>query len=75
MRITRSGCGCVNPGTTTEPAIAFRIIRTLMEEKYGKDAAERIIAITDEKGALKALADSNGYESYIPDNIGGRFRY
>ncbi len=62
-------------GTTTEPAIAFRIIRTLMEEKYGKDAAERIIAITDEKkGALKALADSNGYESYIiPDNIGGRF--
>jgi len=62
-------------GTTTEPAIAFRLIRTLMEEKYGSDAARRIIAITDEKkGALRTLADSQGYETYIiPDDIGGRF--
>jgi len=62
-------------GTTTEPAIAFRLIRTLMEEKYGSEAAGRIIAITDEKrGALRTLANSQGYETYIiPDNIGGRF--
>ncbi|HBG71751.1 MAG: hypothetical protein A2W93_06430 [Bacteroidetes bacterium GWF2_43_63] len=62
-------------GTTTEPAIAFRLIRTLMEDKYGDDANQRIIAITDEKkGALRSLADSQGYESYIiPDDIGGRF--
>lgn len=62
-------------GTTTEPAIAFRLIRTLMEEKYGDAANQRIIAITDEKkGALRSLADSKGYETYIiPDDIGGRF--
>lgn len=62
-------------GTTTEPAIAFRLIRTLMEEKYGAEAAGRIVAVTDEnKGALRSLAISQGYESYIiPDDIGGRF--
>jgi len=62
-------------GTTTEPAIAFRLIRTLMEEKYGSEAAGRIIAITDEKkGALLSLAVSEGYESYVvPDDIGGRY--
>lgn len=62
-------------GTTTEPAIAFRLIRTLMEEKYGSDAAQRIIAVTDEKkGALRTLAVAKGYETYIiPDDIGGRF--
>ena len=62
-------------GTTTEPAIAFRLIRTLMEEKYGADAADRIVAVTDEKkGALRSLAISQGYETYvIPDDIGGRF--
>jgi len=63
-------------GTTTEPAIAFRILRNHLESKVGKlKAAERIIAITDEKrGALRSLADVNGYESFIiPDNVGGRY--
>lgn len=63
-------------GTTTEPAIAFRIIRDYMEKKYGKDGAkERIFATTDrEKGALKKLADSEGYETFvIPDDVGGRY--
>jgi glucose-6-phosphate isomerase len=63
-------------GTTTEPAIAFRIIKDHLEKKAGKEkAAERIIAITDaKKGALKTLADLNGYETFvIPDNIGGRY--
>lgn len=63
-------------GTTTEPAIAFRVFKELLENKYGKDGAkERIFATTDKnKGALKNLADSEGYESFvIPDNVGGRF--
>jgi glucose-6-phosphate isomerase len=63
-------------GTTTEPAIAFRILKTYMEKKYGKEeAAKRIYATTDkEKGALKKLADGEGYETFVvPDDIGGRF--
>jgi len=63
-------------GVTTEPAIAFRILRNHLEKKVGKaTAADRIIAITDsKKGALRPLADSNGYETFvIPDNIGGRY--
>ena len=63
-------------GTTTEPAIAFRILKDHLERKIGKQAAtERIIAITDaKKGALRSLAETNGYETFIiPDNIGGRY--
>lgn len=63
-------------GTTTEPAIAFRVFRDLLEKKYGKEGArKRIYATTDkEKGALKNLADEEGYETFvIPDNIGGRY--
>ena len=63
-------------GTTTEPAVAFRFFRDLLEQRYGKEeAARRIYATTDaHKGALKSLADANGYESFVvPDNIGGRY--
>ena len=63
-------------GTTTEPAIAFRIFKEMLEKKYGKEGArERIYATTDAaKGALKKLATEEGYESFvIPDNVGGRF--
>lgn len=63
-------------GTTTEPAIAFRIFRNLLEKKYGKDGArKRIYATTDKfKGALKKLADEEGYETFvIPDDVGGRY--
>ena len=63
-------------GTTTEPAIAFRILKEKLENEAGKDAAkDLIVAITDEKkGALRTLADQEGYETYIiPDNVGGRF--
>ena len=63
-------------GTTTEPAIAFRILKDHLERKVGKvKAADRIIAITDSsKGALRSLADLNGYDTFvIPDNIGGRY--
>jgi len=63
-------------GTTTEPAIAFRILKDHLEKKVGKlVAANRIIAITDaKKGALRSLAETNGYETFIiPDNIGGRY--
>ena len=63
-------------GTTTEPAIAFRIFKELLEKKYGKEeAAKRIYATTDrEKGALKNLATEEGYETFVvPDDIGGRF--
>ena len=63
-------------GTTTEPAIAFRIFREFMESKYGlEEAKERIYVTTDkERGALKTLATEEGYETFIiPDNIGGRF--
>ena len=63
-------------GTTTEPAIAFRFLKEALEEKYGKEEAkERIFATTDrQKGALKELADAEGYETFVvPDDIGGRF--
>ncbi|MBQ8148201.1 MAG: glucose-6-phosphate isomerase [Lachnospiraceae bacterium] len=63
-------------GTTTEPAIAFRLFKRLLIEKYGeKEAAKRIYATTDKaKGALKNLADSEGYETFVvPDDVGGRF--
>ena len=71
---------CVNivskSGTTTEPAVAFRIFRALLEEKYGKDGArERIFATTDKaKGTLKSFSDDEGYETFVvPDDVGGRF--
>lgn len=63
-------------GTTTEPAVAFRILKNHIEKKYGKEEAKtRIIAITDkEKGALKNLADTEGYTTYVvPDDVGGRY--
>ncbi len=63
-------------GTTTEPAIAFRMLRSLLIEKYGADAAKsRIYATTDKcKGALKVFADKEGYETFVvPDDVGGRF--
>lgn len=63
-------------GTTTEPAIAFRVFKDYMEKKYGVEGAkERIFATTDKsRGALKSLADEMGYESFvIPDDVGGRF--
>ena len=63
-------------GTTTEPAVAFRIFKNLLEEKYGKEEArKRIYATTDaHKGALKGLADAEGYEEFVvPDAVGGRF--
>ena len=63
-------------GTTTEPAIAFRILKEMLEKKYGKaEAAKRIYATTDRiKGALKNLATAEGYETFVvPDDIGGRF--
>ena len=71
---------CVNviskSGTTTEPAIAFRIFKEMLEKKYGKaEAAKRIYATTDKaRGALKGLADEEGYEEFVvPDDVGGRF--
>ena len=63
-------------GTTTEPAVAFRFFKALLEKKYGKDgAAKRIYATTDKaRGALKSLADAEGYDTYVvPDNVGGRY--
>ena len=63
-------------GTTTEPAVAFRIFKALLEEKCGKEEAkERIYATTDKaRGALKGLADTEGYEEFVvPDDVGGRF--
>lgn len=63
-------------GTTTEPAIAFRVFKELAEKKYGKEgAAKRIYATTDKaRGSLKGLADAEGYETFVvPDDIGGRF--
>ena len=71
---------CINviskSGTTTEPAIAFRIFKKLCEDKYGREGAkERIFATTDKaRGALKTLADDEGYETFVvPDDVGGRF--
>ncbi|MGJ5700480.1 glucose-6-phosphate isomerase [Staphylococcus chromogenes] len=63
-------------GTTTEPAVAFRIFKSILENRYGKkEAKKRIFATTDkEKGALKQLATNEGYETFVvPDDIGGRF--
>ena len=63
-------------GTTTEPAIAFRFFKKMLEDKYGEaEASKRIYATTDkEKGALKTLADKNGYEEFVvPNNVGGRY--
>ena len=63
-------------GTTTEPAVAFRFFRELLEEKYGKEeAGKRIYATTDKaRGALKSLADAEGWETFVvPDDIGGRY--
>ena len=63
-------------GTTTEPAVAFRVFKKMLEEKYGKEeAAKRIYCTTDKaRGALKSLATEEGYESFIvPDDVGGRF--
>ncbi len=63
-------------GTTTEPAIAFRILKNELEKKYGKESAgKRIVAITDaKKGALRQLADKEGYKTFIiPDDVGGRY--
>ena len=63
-------------GTTTEPAVSFRIFKGLLEKKYGKEGArERIYATTDKaRGALKGLADAEGYEEFVvPDDVGGRF--
>jgi len=63
-------------GTTTEPAIAFRVFRRLLEEKYGaEEAAKRIYATTDKaKGTLKAVSDEKGYETFVvPDDVGGRY--
>ncbi len=71
---------CVNviskSGTTTEPALAFRIFKKMLEDKYGKDEAKtRIFATTDKaRGTLKELSDTEGYETFvIPDDVGGRF--
>ena len=63
-------------GTTTEPAVAFRIVKEYLEKTYGKaEAADRIVAITDaKKGALKTLATQEGYKTFVvPDNVGGRY--
>ena len=63
-------------GTTTEPAIAFRVFRKLLEERYGEEeAAKRIYCTTDKaRGTLKQLADAKGYECFVvPDDVGGRF--
>ena len=71
---------CINviskSGTTTEPAVAFRVFRNLLEEKYGKEGAkERIFVTTDrEKGTLKSFSDKSGYQTFVvPDDVGGRF--
>lgn len=77
--LKESSCACVaisKSGTTTEPAVAFRLIKNYLEQKYGKEQAKsRIVAITDiESGALKILADKEGYSTFvIPDDVGGRY--
>jgi len=71
---------CINviskSGTTTEPAIAFRFLRQALENKYGRSGAQKRITVTTDpnRGALRELADSEGYRSFvIPDNVGGRY--
>ena len=72
---------CINviskSGTTTEPAIAFRLCKELLESKYGKESSKRIFATTDKaKGALRTLSTNEGYETFIvPDDIGGRYSW
>lgn len=72
---------CINviskSGTTTEPAVAFRLFKELLESKYGKDANKRIFATTDKaRGALRVLSTQEGYETFIvPDDIGGRYSW
>ncbi len=77
LKRKKFGIICISKsGTTTEPAIAFRLLKSLLEEQVGKDEAKnRIVCITDaKKGALRTLADKEGYKTYnIDDNIGGRF--
>ena len=76
-KVSSTACVVISKsGTTTEPAVAFRIFKEYIENTYGKaEAAERIVAITDAvKGALKTLATQEGYKSYVvPDNVGGRY--
>ncbi len=75
----RSNVACIvisKSGTTTEPAVAFRVVKEYIEKTYGKaEAASRIVAITDAvKGALKTLATQEGYKTFVvPDNVGGRY--
>jgi len=69
-------CVISKSGTTTEPAVAFRLLKSQLEEKIGKEEAQKlIIAITDkERGALKVLANQEGYKTYVvPDDVGGRY--
>jgi len=76
-KVRNTACVVISKsGTTTEPAVAFRIVKEYLEQTYGKkEAASRIVAITDaKKGALKTLSTQEGYKSYIvPDNVGGRY--
>ena len=77
LEVSNAACVVISKsGTTTEPAVAFRIVKHFLENKYGREeAATRIVAITDaKKGALKTLATQEGYKTFVvPDNVGGRF--
>ena len=77
MKVRNTACVVISKsGTTTEPAVAFRIVKQHLEEAYGqKEAAARIVAVTDaHKGALKTLSTQEGYRTFVvPDNVGGRF--
>ena len=77
VKVRNAACVVISKsGTTTEPAVAFRLVKNLLEEVYGKaEARERIVAITDKaRGALKSLSNQEGYKTFvIEDNIGGRF--
>ena len=80
LRICKGKDICINviskSGTTTEPAVAFRVFRALLEDKYGKEGArERIFVTTDRaRGTLKSFSDDAGYETFVvPDDVGGRF--
>jgi len=77
MKERNAACVVISKsGTTTEPAVAFRIVKQYLEATYGKkEASERIVAVTDKaRGALKSLSTQEGYESYvIEDNVGGRY--
>lgn len=77
VKLCNTACVVISKsGTTTEPAVAFRLIKKYIEDTYGKQAASgRIVAVTDaRKGALKTLSDKEGYRSFVvPDNVGGRY--